>query len=49
MCMNCGCGRPDDDKGNGASVLRLVDYPDSDTSRNAETVRRMMVNFGCTK
>jgi hypothetical protein len=38
-----------DDKGNEASVLRLVDYPDSDTSRNAEMVRRMMVNFGCTK
>ena len=38
-----------DDKGGEASVLRLVDYPDSDTSRNAEMVRRMMVNFGCTK
>jgi hypothetical protein len=38
-----------DDKGNGASVLRLADYPESDTSRNAEMVRRMMVNFGCTR
>ena len=38
-----------DEKGEGASVLRLADYPDSDTSRNAETVRKMMVNFGCTQ
>jgi hypothetical protein len=34
-------------KDSPASVLRLADYPDSDQSRNAVSVRRLMVNFGC--
>lgn len=38
-----------DKDGKGASVIRLADYPDSDQSRNAMVVRKMMVNFGCTK
>lgn len=35
--------------GKGETVLRLIDYPDSDASDNAILVRRMMSNFGCTK
>jgi hypothetical protein len=31
----------------GPSVLRLADYPESDISPNAQTVRQMMKNFGC--
>lgn len=33
----------------GPSVLRLADYPESDTSPNAQTVRQMMKNFGCVE
>jgi hypothetical protein len=36
-------------EGTGASVLRLVDYPPSDTDNYAEAVNRMMKNFGCTE
>jgi len=32
-----------------ASVLRLADYPDTDQSLNAMTVRRLLVDFGCTE
>jgi hypothetical protein len=38
-----------DKDGKGASVIRLADYAESDTSPNALLVRKMMVNFGCTK
>ena len=38
-----------DKDGKGATVIRLADYPLSDTSRNAEMVRKLMANFGCTK
>jgi hypothetical protein len=38
-----------DSSGGGASILRLADYPEGDTSRNAIAVRQMMRNFGCTK
>jgi hypothetical protein len=33
----------------GPSVLRLVDFPESDTSANAGAVRQMMKNFGCVE
>jgi hypothetical protein len=33
----------------GPSVLRLADYPDTDVSPNAQTVRQLMKNFGCTE
>lgn len=33
----------------GPSVLRLADYPESDLSPNAQTVRQMMKNFGCVE
>jgi hypothetical protein len=33
----------------GPSVLRLADYPDTDMSPNAQTVRQLMKNFGCTE
>lgn len=33
----------------GPSVLRLADYPESDTSPNAQTVRQLMKNFGCVE
>jgi len=33
----------------GPSVLRLVDYPESDMSPNAQTVRQLMRNFGCVE
>jgi hypothetical protein len=36
-------------KDSAASVLRLADYPDSDRSRNAMAVRRLLVDFGCTE
>lgn len=32
----------------GPSVLRLADFPESDTSANAVAVRQLMKNFGCT-
>lgn len=32
----------------GPSVLRLADYPESDMSQNAQVVRQLMKNFGCT-
>ncbi len=35
--------------GTGESILRLIDYPDSDRSDNAVLVRQMMSNFGCTE
>jgi hypothetical protein len=35
------------ESGSGPSVLRLVDFPESDQSSNANTVRQMMKNFGC--
>ena len=38
-----------DKDGKGATVIRLADYPPSDTSRNAEMVRKLMTNFGCTR
>jgi hypothetical protein len=34
---------------NGPSVLRLSDYPESDMSPSAQTVRQMMKNFGCVE
>ncbi len=33
----------------GPSVLLAADYPDSDTSPNAATVRHLMNAFGCTE
>jgi hypothetical protein len=33
----------------GPSVLRLADYPESDMSPNAQTVRQLMKNFGCVE
>ena len=33
----------------GPSVLRLADYPESDMSPNAQTVRQLMKNFGCAE
>jgi len=30
-------------------VLRLADYPESDMSPNAQTVRQLMKNFGCAE
>lgn len=33
----------------GPSVLMLADYPESDMSPNAQTVRQLMSNFGCTE
>ena len=33
----------------GPSVLRLSDYPESDQSPNAQTVRQTMKNFGCAE
>lgn len=35
--------------GTGPSVLRLVDFPESDQSSSATTVRQMMRNFGCVE
>jgi len=35
--------------GTGASVLRLADFPATDTSNDAIAVRQMFVNFGCTE
>jgi hypothetical protein len=35
--------------GTGPSVLRLADFPESDQSSNATTVRQMMKNFGCVE
>ena len=32
----------------GPSMLRLAEYPESDVSSNAITVRQLMKNFGCT-
>jgi hypothetical protein len=37
------------ESGSGPSVLRLVDFPESDQSSNATTVRQMMKNFGCVE
>ena len=35
--------------GTGPSVLRMADFPESDQSSNATTVRQMMKNFGCVE
>jgi hypothetical protein len=35
--------------GTGPSVLRLADFPESDQSSSATTVRQMMRNFGCVE
>jgi hypothetical protein len=35
--------------GTGPSVLRMVDFPESDQSSNATTVRQLMKNFGCAE
>jgi hypothetical protein len=34
--------------GSAPTVLRLSEFPESDVSSNAVTVRQMMKNFGCT-
>jgi hypothetical protein len=35
--------------GTGPSVLRMADFPESDQSSNATTVRQLMRNFGCVE
>jgi hypothetical protein len=35
--------------GTGPSVLRMADFPESDQSSNATTVRQIMKNFGCVE
>jgi hypothetical protein len=35
--------------GTGPSVLRLADFPESDQSSSATTVRQLMKNFGCVE
>lgn len=34
---------------NGPSVLRLSDFPETDTSNNANAVRTLLHNFGCVE
>ena len=34
---------------NGPSVLRLADFPDTDTSNNANAARQLLRNFGCVE